>query len=175
MLAVNALLMQFFTLFSFFMDGFGFAGEALAGKYIGANDRANLKASVVSLCKWASGIALAFTILYAAGGEMLLNILSDDEIVTGKAMEYLHWVITIPVTGFLAFTWDGIFIGATATRDMLRSMFGATAIFFIVYFLTYPCWHNDGLWLAFISYLLTRGAILTIIGRRYTKEQDRKL
>lgn len=83
------------------------------------------------------------------------------------AHEYLYWVITIPVAGFLAFTWDGIFIGATATRDMLMSMACATAIFFAVYFIAYPSLGNHGLWLAFICYLLTRSAILTVIGRRY--------
>lgn len=167
MLAVNALLMQFFTLFSFFMDGFGFAGEAMAGKYVGANDRPNLKASVDALCRWAFVIAVMFTLLYLAGGDLLLSLLSDDKTVVAHAHEYLHWVVTIPVVGFLAFTWDGIFIGATATRDMLRSMLGATAIFFTVYFIAYPRMHNDGLWLAFLCYLFTRGLILTIIGRRY--------
>ena len=89
--------------------------------------------------------------------------------VVAHAHEYLYWVITIPIAGFLAFTWDGIFIGATATRDMLISMACATAIFFAVYFLAYPAIGNDGLWLAFISYLLGRSIILTIIGRRYHK------
>lgn len=167
MLAVNALLMQFFTLFSFFMDGFGFSGEALAGKYIGAKDNSRLSESVKKICRWGLIVALLFTILYAAGGDILLNILSDDDRVVVLAHEYIYWVITIPVAGFLAFTWDGIFIGATATRDMLMSMACATAIFFTVYYIAYPILGNHGLWLAFISYLLTRSAVLTIIGRRY--------
>lgn len=169
MLAVNALLMQFFTLFSFFMDGFGFSGEALAGKYIGANDKASLSESVKKICRWGLIVAAIFTILYAAGGDLLLKILSNDMKVVAHAHEHLYWVITIPIAGFLAFTWDGIFIGATATRDMLTSMACATAIFFAVYFLAYPAIGNDGLWLAFISYLLGRSIILTIIGRRYHK------
>lgn len=167
MLAVNALLMQFFTLFSFFMDGFGFSGEALAGKYIGANDPARLSESVRKICRWGFLLSVAFTAIYAFGGELLLRMLSDDMHVVAHASEYLHWVITIPVTGFLAFTWDGIFIGATATRDMLLSMAMATSMFFIVYFIAFPLLGNDGLWLAFICYLLTRSVILTIIGRRY--------
>lgn len=167
MLAVNALLMQFFTLFSFFMDGFGFSGEALAGKYIGAKDRVHLAESVKKICRWGLLVAAIFTIIYTIGGDLLLQLLSDDNRVVTHAHEYLYWVITIPVAGFLAFTWDGIFIGATATRDMLMSMACATAIFFAVYFIAYPSLGNHGLWLAFICYLLTRSAILTVIGRRY--------
>lgn len=167
MLAVNALLMQFFTLFSFFMDGFGFSGEALAGKYIGAKDPVHLAESVKKICRWGLLVAAIFTIIYTIGGDLLLQLLSDDNRVVTHAHEYLYWVITIPLAGFLAFTWDGIFIGATATRDMLMSMACATAIFFAVYFIAYPSLGNHGLWLAFICYLLTRSAILTVIGRRY--------
>lgn len=167
MLAVNALLMQFFTLFSFFMDGFGFSGEALAGKYIGAKDKIHLAESVKKICAWGLLIAMIFTILYAVGGDLLLRALSDDHRVVAHAHEYLYWVITIPVAGFLAFTWDGVFIGATATRDMLMSMAIATATFFIIYAIAYPLLGNHGLWLAFICYLLTRSVILSIIGRRY--------
>lgn len=169
MLAVNALLMQFFTLFSFFMDGFAFSGEALAGKYIGANDRPHLAESVKKLCGWGLLLAIAFTGIYAAGGDILLRLLSDDMKVVNHAHEYLHWVMTIPVVGFLAFTWDGIFIGATATRDMLLSMLAATATFFIMYFLLFKSIGNDGLWIAFLSYLLMRSLALSVIGRRHIK------
>ncbi len=170
MLAVNTLLMQFFTLFSFFMDGFAFSGEALTGKYIGAGDRPHLAMSVKKLCKWGFLMAITFTVVYATGGGLLLRMLSDDGNIINHAGEYLNWVMLIPVAGFLAFTWDGVFIGATATRDMLAAMASATAIFFVIYFTAYGTMGNDGLWLAFICYLLTRSIILTIIGRRYTKK-----
>ena len=169
MLAVNALLMQFFTLFSFFMDGFGFAGEAMAGKYIGAKDYCNLRKSVNWLCIWGGAIALLFTLIYAFGGTLILQLLSNDTNVTVTAKEYLAWVISVPAIGFLAFTWDGIFIGATATRAMLLSILLASIAFFTVYFSTYHILQNHGLWLAFVCYLFTRAAVLTLIGRRYRK------
>lgn len=169
MLAVNALLMQFFTLFSFFMDGFAFAGEAICGKYIGAGERTLLRRSIDALCRWGAGLAVAFTVIYAVGGDLLLNFLSSEKNVIVHAHEYIYWIITIPVAGFLAFTWDGVFIGATATRSMLLSMAAATAVFFITYALAFPSLGNHGLWLAFICYLLTRGTILSVIGRRYRR------
>ena len=165
MLAVNALLMQFFTLFSYFMDGFAFAGEALSGKYIGRRDGTMLRITVRHLCGWGFGIALAFTIVYAFGGDFILNILSSEKEVVARANDFLPWVMTVPVAGFLAFTWDGIFIGATATRWMLASMSIATAVFFISLFLLSPILGNHGLWISFILYLIARGVVLSIVSR----------
>ncbi len=162
MLAVNTLLMQFFVMFSYFMDGFAFSGEALAGRYIGARDREKLTTTVKSLFKIAAAIALIFTILYAAGGTLILNMLSDNREVTDAAGEFRWWAVTIPVAGFSAFAWDGIFIGATQTRSMLISMAIAMTSFFVILHLLYPSLGNHALWLAFIVYLLLRGLILAI-------------
>ena len=166
MLAVNALLMQFFTLFSYFMDGFAFAGEALTGRYTGAADTAMLRRSVRALLAWGTAVAIIFSAIYLLCGDLLLNILSSDRGITAMAHEYLGWVPTVPAAGFLAFTWDGIFIGATDTRRMLLSMFIATVAFFIVEAIAFPHLANHGLWLAFLIYLLLRGLILTIFYRR---------
>lgn len=163
MLAVNALLMQFFTLFSYFMDGFAFAGEALTGRYIGARDPASLRRSVRALLLWGGAMAALFTLLYTAGGELLLRLLSDDLGVITAARDFMPWVLTIPAAGFMAFTYDGIFVGATATRSMLLSMAVASALFFIVCSIALPRMGNHGLWLAFILYLAARGAVLALL------------
>lgn len=163
MLAVNALLMQFFTLFSYFMDGFAFAGEAMTGKYIGRRDTAMLRLTIRHLCLWGLGIAALFTLIYASGGGIILRLLSSEMTVVHAAHDFLPWIFTVPAAGFLAFTWDGIFIGATATRSMLVSMFTATAVFFITVTALHPSLGNHSLWLAFILYLSTRGIMLTII------------
>lgn len=168
-LAVNALLMQFFTLFSYFMDGFAFAGEALAGRFLGERNYEMLKKSIRGLIHWGILIATLFTVLYAIGGEMLMSLLSDDTSVTATAADYKIWVITIPLAGFMAFTWDGIFIGALATRHMLLSMFSATVVFFVVYLILFPRMGNHGLWLAFLSYLAVRGIILTFFRHKITR------
>lgn len=163
MLAVNALLMQFFTLFSYFMDGFAFAGEAMTGKYIGRRNDSMLRLTIRHLCLWGIGIAALFTLIYAFGGNLILRLLSSETTVVNAASDFLPWIFTVPAAGFLAFTWDGIFIGATATRSMLMSMFGATAVFFITAVALHPSLGNHSLWLAFILYLFTRGIMLTFM------------
>lgn len=165
-LAVNTLLMQFFILFSYFMDGFAFAGESICGNYIGQKDRVRLKAALKSLFQWSIVMVIIFTAVYAFAGEEIMGLLSDDKEVIASSKEYFNWVIAIPIVGFAAFTWDGIFIGATRTREMLISISVATAVYFALYFLLFPILGNHGLWIAFLCYLLSRGVVLTLFRHR---------
>ncbi|MCI1681189.1 MAG: MATE family efflux transporter [Bacteroides sp.] len=169
-LAVNTLLMQLFTLFSFFMDGFAYAGEALSGKYIGANNRIALFRMIRLLFIWGILLSLCFTLLYLFGGKRLLSLLTNDESVIREAGKYFYWTLAIPFAGFSAFLWDGIFIGATATRQMLYSMLVASTSFFILYYAFRGILGNHALWLAFITYLLLRGIVQAGISRKILRQ-----
>lgn len=158
-LAVNALLMQLFTLFSYFMDGFAYAGEALTGKYIGAKDDQSLRLTIRHLFKWGIALSLLFTLLYGTGGKSFLGLLTNDTSVISASEEYIYWVLAIPLAGFSAFLFDGICIGATATRVMLRSMLVASASFFLLYYGFHTTLGNHALWMAFIVYLALRGIV----------------
>ena len=156
-LAANALLMQYFTLYSYFMDGFAFAGEALSGRCVGAKDYKGLGLVVRNLFLWGCGVAIGFTILYLLGGEWFMALLTNEPSVVSTASAYLPWAVLIPMAGLLAFIWDGVFIGLTATRYMLWSMCCAMCTFFVVYLCLSSLWHNHALWLAFLLYLFVRG------------------
>lgn len=167
-LAIDALLMQFFTLFSYIMDGFAYAGESLVGRYIGARDSRSLHLSVKLLLLWGLGLTLLFTALYAIGGEWFLRIFSDKPDIIQGTLRYLFWTLIIPVCGFSAFLFDGIFVGATASRTMRNSMFVASATFFAVYYLgkyflsahlADPFVWNNILWTAFMAFLALRGIL----------------
>ena len=93
-------------------------------------------------------------------------LLSGDADVITASKEYFDWVLLIPAVGFLAFTWDGVYIGITRTREMLLSMFSSTAVYFILYAILYPHIGNHGLWIAFLSYLLLRGIVLHAMSKR---------
>lgn len=166
-LAVNALLMQLFTLFSYIMDGFAYAGEALAGRLIGAKNGEGLHRCLRALFAWGGGLSLSFTLLYALGGKSFLRLLTDEPSVIAAAGDYFYWALAIPLCGFAAFLWDGIFIGATATRPMLWSMLAATAAFFLIYRLCLPTLGNHALWLAFLVYLGARGVAQWLIYRSH--------
>ena len=164
-LAVNTILMQLFTLYSYIMDGFAYAGEALTGKHIGAQHPKAQRETVRYLFYWGSVSAVSFTLLYLLAGKGFLQLLTDDTTVISASTEYFYWVLAIPLAGYGAFLLDGICIGATATHLMLRSMIVAAGTFFVTYYSLRDVWGNHALWLAFILYLFLRGVMQAILGK----------
>ena len=163
-LAVNTLLMQLFTLFSYIMDGFAYAGEALAGRFIGAKNDVGLRKCIRLLFLWGIGLSLSFTILYAFLGRDFLGLLTNDTSVIEASGDYFYWVLAIPLCGFSAFLWDGIFIGATLhARCFTRCL--CLGYFFIIYYLFYRSMGNHALWMAFLGYLSLRGGMQWILWR----------
>lgn len=186
LLAVNTLLLQLFTLFSYFSDGFALAGEAIVGKYYGASRFANIDRVVKRLFVWGAGVVTLFTILYGLGGIPFLRLLSDEEEVLQASAPYLIWAIAIPICGIAAFLWDGIFIGLTATRQMFFSLLLGAIVFFGLYegisalLMAQSGAENVAketlnhvLWGAFLSYLLVRGAFLSLmyLSNRHSKHE----
>ena len=165
-LAVNTLLMHFFTFFSYIMDGFAYAGEALVGKHLGANNRPALRQMVHQLFVWGIVLSLVFTLVYGIGGKVFLGLITNEQSVITASSAYFYWVLVIPLAGFAAFLYDGIFIGATATRWMLYAMSIATIAFFLIYYGFRGAMGNHALWLAFITYLALRGIVQGFLGRK---------
>lgn len=161
LLAVNTLLMQFYLIYSYIIDGYAYAAEAMVGSSIGANDKRQTRLSIKALLKWAFSVTLLFTLAYLAGGRLLVHLLTNDATVIAASAAYFPWVVFIPLAGFAAFLWDGILVGAVKSRAMLRATLGATLVFFAVYFTTRPYLQNHALWLAFLCYLFMRGALET--------------
>lgn len=165
-LAVNTLLLQLHTIFSYFMDGFAYAGEAVGGKYYGAKNKFAFNDTIRRLFVWGGAMVLAFTLLYALGGRGFLELLTNDQEVISSALPYFGWTIALPLAGMAAFVWDGVFIGITATRGMLTSSALAALLFFATFYLLRPFLGNHALWLAFILYLASRGLIQTYLFKR---------
>lgn len=165
-LAVNTILMQLFMLYSYIMDGFAFAGEAMVGKAIGAQARGIYDDTVKRLFRWGWLLAALFTVAYFLFGEAYISVLTDNAEVVASAREYQPWTLLFPVCGVAAFIWDGVYIGATATKGMLVSMASGTAVFFLLYLLLVPSWGNHGLWMAFVCYLAVRGISLALTRHR---------
>ncbi|MBR1666827.1 MAG: MATE family efflux transporter [Bacteroidaceae bacterium] len=168
-LAVNTMLMQLFTLYSYIMDGFAFAGEAMVGKAIGAQMRTIYEETIRRLFRWGWGVAALFTAAYLLLGKPFLSLLTDDATVIEAALIYQPWTLLFPLCGMAAFIWDGIYIGATATKGMLISMASGMVVFFLLYLTLVPLWGNHGLWVAFVAYLTTRGVSQTLMRRQVWK------
>ncbi|HUI33564.1 MAG TPA: MATE family efflux transporter [Dysgonamonadaceae bacterium] len=165
-LAVNALLMQFFMLFSYFMDGFAYAGEALTGRYIGAKSELLLRYMIRRLFFWGFIVSAFSAVLYIFFPRQILQILTNNQEVISVATSFIFWTILIPITGFAAFLWDGIFIGATASKEMRNAMILSAMSFFVCYYSTKSFLGNNALWLSFIVYLLMRSVVQTLWARK---------
>ncbi len=158
-LSVNSVLMQMFILYTYVMDGFAFAAEALCGRYHGAKDPEQLNLALRGVWRWAIALTVAYTIFYAVGDDAFLCLLTDDEAIRRAAVEYMPWAIAIPFCGIGAFVWDGVFVGMTNTKGMLAGTFVGACAFFLLYYLFSPSLHNHALWLAFNAYLFMRGVV----------------
>ena len=169
LLAVNTLLMTLFTIFSYVMDGFAYAGEALSGKYYGAGDKQGLRITIRRLFAFGGLMTLMFTCLYVIGGTGFLHLLTDDAAVVEAARPYLPWACFIPIVGVTAFILDGVFIGLTDTKGMLFSTVIAMLSFFAVYLGFRGSLANEALWLAFLTFLLMRGLASMVWMRFFTR------
>ena len=176
-LAVNALIMQLFVLYSYFMDGFAFAGEALVGRYTGERNATELRRCIRGLFLWGTVVMTVFALAYGLAGNEIMSLLTDDRNVVQHASGYRWWSVVIPIVGMGAFIWDGVYIGLTATRQMLIALFSATIAFFGLYyglsllspdgFLADP---NNILWISFIAYLFTRSAAQSLMAPRLLRQ-----
>ena len=134
MLAVSTILMKLLMIFSYFTDGFAYAGEALTGRFIGARSEEGVRSTVRQTFAWSGGVALLFMALYGLGGTWLFSLMTSDAAVVDAGREFIPWLLLMPLVGCPAFVWDGIFIGATAGKHLRNSTLLCALGFFAVWF-----------------------------------------
>ena len=134
LLAVSSIMMKLLMIFSYFTDGFAYAGEALTGRYIGARDSHMVRQTVRWTFVWSMGLALIFMGIYHYAGVPMLKMMTSDAAVITQAKEFLPWLLLMPVVGCAAFAWDGIYIGATASKQIRNAMLWAVVAFAGVWF-----------------------------------------
>lgn len=171
-LAANALLMQFFFVMAFGLDGFAHTAETLSGYAYGARDRSGLRNAVRYSLIWAVIFSALITAVYALAGPWLINQLTTLPDVRGTAIDLLPWVAVSPLVAVIAFHLDGVFIGTTRTAELRNSMFAAASLFGLVLWLTLDMLGNQGLWLAMISFLGVRGLLLIAQYPRLERRAD---
>ncbi len=168
-LAANALMMQFFTLFSYMTDGLAYAAESLCGKLIGAGDRAVLKNAIRELTTAGLAIAILYTIVFATSWGFIFNAFGPSADAIEAAACRIGWAIAVPLSSFFAFIADGVMIGATNGRAMRNTMATASVVFFVVYVTLRPFAADNALWAAFLCYMASRGLFMLPHVRRLVK------
>ena len=176
-LAVNTMLLQLFTLFSYMNDGFAYAAEALTGRFVGARDRASLQLCIRRCVVWALGTAAICIAIYVVWWEDILSMFVGDKSqlvdMLTVARQYIGWVIAIPLAAALPFLMDGIMVGATLTRVLRNSMLLSTVAYFAIYYSLHPLIGNNALWLAFTAYMALRGIAQYFMSDRLAMVYDK--
>lgn len=167
-LAVNTILLQLWHILAYGVDGFAYAAESLVGRYTGARDRKNLRLAIRYNLWWGLGLGALLSVVYMVFPEQILYVFTDKEDVIALAMIYFIWTALAPLINSFCFIWDGVYIGATATRPMRDSMIVASFLIFLpVYYLTESHLGNHSLWLAMTSFMVARGVALLWYSRSY--------
>ena len=166
-LAVSSIMMKLFMFFSFFVDGFAYAGEALVGKVFGESKVESRKSkdinpTVRALFSWALVVGLLFTVLYAFWGDEAFALMTSDTTVLMAAEKYKIWLIGMPLISTLAFMWDGVYIGATAGVQIRNSMIWAAVGFIVGYAATFSFVGPQALYIGYFAHLIARAFYLTI-------------
>ena len=166
-LSINMILLQFFYIFSYFTDGFAYAGEALVGKFVGAHDSENIRSVVIHLFKWGAYICVPFAILYALFPTPFVKMISDQPVILEQIQPYYIYMVLIPIITFAAFLWDGIYIGATASKAIRNTMIISSILVFLpMWYFLMPIYGNHGLWIAFLGFMLARGISMTLFAKK---------
>lgn len=163
-LAANQILMQFLMITAYALDGFAFAVEALVAQSLGAKSRHNLRRSSLLCTFWSLLVCIGLTIVFAVFGEGIIDLMAKSEPVRAEARIYLGYMIAAPLIGMWSWILDGIFIGATRSRDMRNMMFVSLVIYVGAVAILVPALENHGLWIALLISFVARAITL---GARY--------
>ena len=159
-LAANHILLQFLTVTAHAMDGFAFAAESLVGQAMGAKKRAAFRRAAVLVSCWCFGAGLLLALMFWVFGGTIIDWLTTASDVRRAARDYLFYMALTPLLSAAPFMLDGIFIGATRTRDMRNMMVMSTVIYFAAVLILAPVFDNHGLWIALLISFAARGITL---------------
>ncbi|MBD3225279.1 MAG: MATE family efflux transporter [Caldithrix sp.] len=167
-LAANSILLQLWMVFSYGIDGFAFAAESMVGKYIGARSYPTLKVAIRLIFVWGTGLGAAFSVVYGLFDETIIRIYTGQENVVRLALTFMTWTIAAPVINSICYVWDGVFIGATASKAMRNAMLISTLVFYIpLIYLGMNLLGNHGMWLALLIFMFMRGLTLTLMAKNH--------
>jgi MATE family multidrug resistance protein len=164
MLAANQVLLQFLMIASYALDGFAFSAEALVGKATGARSASRLRRAAVLTSGWGMASAVVMALGFAFFGGWIVDAMTTAPDVRAQARIYLPYLVGLPIIGCAAFMLDGIFVGATGSRDMRNMMALSFGVYVVCVLLLVPALGNHGLWLAMLISFVARGLTL---GARY--------
>ena len=170
-LAANGILYQMFVFSALLLDGFENAAQVLNGERMGADDRAGFKAYIRAILYRGVAVAAVVAAVFWAVGGHIIESFAATSAVAEAGLALVPWLIVIPFAGVAGFVLDGVFVGASWTRELFLTMLGAAAGYALLLWITWPL-GNDGLWLSFVAFLALRAGLqLAVIPRLLSRQR----
>jgi MATE family multidrug resistance protein len=156
-IAANAILLNFFEVAAYLIDGFAYASEALVGQAVGARSRQRFNLAIRLTSLWALVVGAACSLIIWFLGPSLIDVMTVNPEVRETARLYLFWASLTPLLGTICFQFDGIFTGAMATREMRNMMIVSLLVYLLAWWFLERSFGNYGLWAALCVFFVTRG------------------
>jgi len=156
-LAANQVLLQFLEITAYALDGFAISAETLVGQAVGARAAGEVRRASRICMQWGFGGAAVMALCFALTGGLIIDLMTTAPDVRIEARWYLGWLVAAPLIGVASWIYDGIFIGALQTREMLRAMMVSVAVYAVALVVLIPVMGNHGLWAALMVLNITRG------------------
>ena len=166
-LTVMILLLQFVIWFAYTLDGFANAAESLVGRYYGAKEWANFYRVIKYIFCWGIGFTLLYMVIYALLGELILNLYTNQQELIKHTLEFMPYVVAMPLFSFMAYIWDGVFVGMTATKAMRNITIWSMVLFIGIFYATKEINFSYALWISFMLFFLFRGLFQGLVFWRY--------
>ena len=168
-LAANAILFNMQTFMAYALDGFAHAAEALVGKAIGSRNRTSYFAALKSSAIWAVVTSVLFVGCYGFAGDWIIGLMTDIALVRQTALDYLVWIVVLPLVSVWSFLLDGVYVGTTRAAEMRNTMLFSTFLVFLpIWYLLLPL-ENHGLWLAFTLFMAARAITMALLFRTISR------
>jgi len=171
-LAANQVLLQFLQITAYALDGFAFAAEAMVGQAVGARSRLHVRRAAILSSQWGVGGAVLLGLVFWLAGPVIIDLMAKDPAVQAAARDFLPWVAAAPLIGVASWMFDGIFIGATMTREMRLAMLTSAACYLAAVLVLVPLAGNHGLWAALMVLNAARGVTMALYYPRAERLAD---
>ncbi len=167
-LAANSVLIQLWMIFSYGIDGFAFSAESLVGKYLGAKDKKMLIQVIHQIFVFGSGLGLIISIIYGLFEQPLISLFTNNQQVLQVIDFFMVWTIVAPFIASFCYIWDGVFLGATASKGLRNAMLLSTfGVYLPLHYLLTPSWGNHGMWAALLIFMIFRTISLSFLSKKY--------
>ena len=163
-------MIQFIFIASFFLDAYAFSTEGIIGFAIGKRNLKSFLLAVKNSIQLSIFTALIISILYLIFFKQIINILTDVEIL--RFISYYHaiWIIIIPPIAALCYQFDGIFIGASQTKELRNGMMISVASFVVISIYLTKYFDNHGLWLSLLLFMILRSLTLKMFYKKILRK-----